>query len=93
MHSDAFTRSLLPDISLFLVGLFSTPVGLSWYHASIAPPRESLFSTPMGLLALTRLPCLKILISTDPLLASLFNTPVDLLRIRFFFNMWKPVGT
>ena len=53
--SGVLTRSLLPDISPLPAGLFSTSMGLSWYHARIAPFPASLFSTPMGF------PCIKIL--------------------------------
>ena len=73
--SGALTRSLLPDIAPLPAGLLSTPTGLSWYHASIAPFLESLFSTPMDLLAFIELLCCTFLLSTDPLQAGLFSTP------------------
>ena len=92
VHSSALTRSLLPDISPFLVGIFSTSIGLSWYHASIAPLPVILFSTPMSLLSFIELPCFKILLNIDSLPAGLFNTPMGLLHIMIL-SIWKLVGT
>ena len=67
----------LPDIAPLPAGLFSTPTGLSWYHASIALLQASLFSTPIGLLEFIKIPC-KLLISIDLLPTGLFSTPTGL---------------
>ena len=87
--SNALTRPILPDIAPLPVGLFSTSVGLYWYHESIALVLVTLFNTSTGLLTLTRIPCLKLLLSMDPLPVSLFSTPVGFLRIKVFFSHVK----
>ena len=92
VYSGVLTRSHLPDISPLPAGLFSTPTGLSWYHASIAPLPAILFSTLMGLLAFNDLACFKFLPSIDPLPAGLFSTPVGLPCIMIL-KIWKPIGT
>ena len=92
VRSSALTRSLLPDIALLLASLFSTSMGLSWYHASIVPLPVSLFSTPTGLLSFIKLPDFMVLHNIDPLPASLFSTPVGLLCIMIV-NIWKSIGT
>ena len=92
VHSGALTRSLLPNISPLPTGLFSTPTGLSWYHASIVPLPASIFSTLTGLLAFIDLPCCDFLFSIDPLLVGLFSTPVGLPCIMIL-SIWKPIGT
>ena len=74
VHSSALTRSLLPNISPLLACVFSTPVGLSWYHASIAHLPAIMFSTPMGLLTFIKLLVVIFLLSIDLLLARLFST-------------------
>ena len=92
VHSGALTISLLPDISLLTAGLFSTPVGLSWYHASIAPLPIGLFSTSTVLLAFTKLPFFQTLLSIDPLPTGLFSTLAGFLCI-IILSIWKSVGT
>ena len=91
MHSGVLTRSLLLDIALLPVGLFNTPTGLSWYHASIASLPAILFSTSIGLLAFIELPCFKFLLGIDPLPASLFGTLAGLPCIMIL-KIWKAIG-
>ena len=92
VYSGVLTKSHLPDIAPLLAGMFSTSVGLSWFHASIAPLPASLFSTSMGLLSFIELPCFKFLLSIDPLPTGLFSTPADLPCIMIL-SIWKPIGT
>ena len=76
VHSSALTRSLLPGIAPLSAGMFSTPTGLPWYHASIVSLLVSLFSTPTGLLAFIELLVVRFLLSIDLLPTGLFSTPV-----------------
>ena len=92
VHSNALTKTLLPDIAMVQEGLFSTSVGLSWYHASIAPLPAGLFSTLTGLLAFIKLPCFKILLSIESLSSSMFSTSVGLPLI-IILNVRKTIGT
>ena len=92
VHSHALTRSLLPDTAPLLAGLFSTPMGLSWYHASIVPLPTGLFSTLTCLLAFIELPCFKFLLSIDPLLVSLFSIPMGFPCIMIL-SIWNPIVT
>ena len=92
MYSGVLTKSHLPDISPLPAGLFSTPMGLSWYHASIVLLPASLFSNPMGLLAFIELPGLKLLFSIEPLLADMFSTSMGFPCITIL-NIWKLIGT
>ena len=91
VHSGVLTRSHLPDIAMLPVGLYSTPKGLYWYHASIAPLPVSLFSTPTGLLAFIKLHVVWFLLSIDPLPAGMFSTPAGLPCIMIL-NIWKSIG-
>ena len=59
-HNEGHLRSkdfiyenfFIPDIASLPVGLFNTPVKLSWRHACIYPLLADLFSIPTGLQAL-----------------------------------------
>ena len=92
VYSGVLTRSHLPDIAPLPAGLFSTPTGLSWYHASIIPQPVSLFSTATSFLAFIELPCFKFLLSIDPLPAVPFSTPAGFPCIMIL-NIWNPIGT
>ena len=92
VYSGVLTRSHLPDIFMLPTGLFNTPVGLSWYHASIALPPVSLFSFPMGLLAFIELPVIRFLLSIDLLLVGMFSTPTGFPCIMIL-SIWKLIGT
>ena len=91
VYSGVLTRSHLLEITPIPAGLFSTPTGLSWYHASIALLPVSLFSTPMGLLAFIELPVIRFLLSIGPLPVGLFSTPVGLPYIMIL-KIWKRIG-
>ena len=92
VYSGVLTKCHLPDITPLPASLFSTPVGLSWYHASIAPLPVNLFSTLTGLLAFIELPVVRFLLIIDPLPMGLFNTPAGLPCIMIL-NIWKTIGT
>ena len=92
VHSNALTEPLLPDIAPLPAGMFSSQMGLSWYHASIVPLPTGLFNTPTCLLAFIELPCFKMLLSINTLPAGLFSNPMSLLRIMIL-SIWKSIGT
>ena len=78
MHNNMFMMSILPSIAPLSTSLFSTPVGLPWYHTSMAPLLAIMFSTPVGLLVFIELPLFMILHGMDPLPVGLFSTSVGL---------------
>ena len=80
MHNNVFMMSLLLSIDLLPVSLFSTLMGLPWYHTSMAPLPASMFSTPTVFLVFTELPLFMILLGMDMLPMDLFSTLIGFPR-------------